>query len=165
MDNYKTVFGAIDNYRKGGVAVINDDPKNYVFSNIFEVAAHSAPYERVAVGKNLEYVIEAVRAEGTSAWYTAAHDEFVLSMDGEVEVHYIKLSDPAIVKPDSEGAIKLAGVPAGQKMGRIILQRGHQALLAPQTAYSFSTKKPVAILIQTIEGPETVHKWGEICQS
>ena len=141
MENYKTIFGSLDNYRKGGVAVINDDPKNYVFSNIFEVAAHSSPYERVAVGKNLEYVIEAVRAEGTSAWYTAAHDEFVLAMDGEVEVHYIKLSDASIVDPKSEGAIKLEGDPEGQKMGRIILQRGHQALLAPGTAYCFLCEK------------------------
>jgi len=86
MADYSTVFGSLDNFRKGGVDIIDDDPKNYAFSNVFEVAARSRPYERVAVGKNFEYVIEAVRAEGASPWYAAAHDEFALCMDGVVEV-------------------------------------------------------------------------------
>ena len=73
MSAYTTDFGSIEDYQSGGVMAIDDDPKNYVFSNIFEVAATSAPYERVAVGKNFEYVIEAIRAEGTSGWYTCAH--------------------------------------------------------------------------------------------
>jgi hypothetical protein len=36
----------------------------------------------VAVGKKIEYVIEAIRAEGTSGWRAAAQDEFALVMDG-----------------------------------------------------------------------------------
>ena len=83
-----TYFGSLENYRKGGVEVIDDNPKNYAFSNIFEVASKSKPYEKVAVGKNLKYVIEALRAEGTSPWFAAAHDEAALVMDGELEVHY-----------------------------------------------------------------------------
>ena len=47
---------------------------------MFEVALKSAPYERVVVGKNLEYILETIRAEGTSDWYTAAHDEYALGM-------------------------------------------------------------------------------------
>ena len=86
MSAYTTDFGSIEDYQSGGVMAIDDDPKNYVFSNIFEVAATSAPYERVAVGKNFEYVIEAIRAEGTSGWYTCAHDEFILAMDNEIKV-------------------------------------------------------------------------------
>jgi len=66
MTDVKTVFGALGNYQKGGVEVIKDDAKNYVFSNVFEVAEKSKPYERVAVGKNFEYVIETLRAEGDS---------------------------------------------------------------------------------------------------
>jgi hypothetical protein len=54
MTDVKTVFGALGNYQKGGVEVIKDDAKNYVFSNVFEVAEKSKPYERVAVGKNFE---------------------------------------------------------------------------------------------------------------
>ena len=38
MSAYTTDFGSIEDYRKGGVMAIDDDPKNYVFSNIFEVA-------------------------------------------------------------------------------------------------------------------------------
>ena len=50
MAEYTTVFGSLDNFRKGGVDLIEDDPKNYVFSNVFDVASKSKPYERVAVG-------------------------------------------------------------------------------------------------------------------
>jgi len=59
---HQTKFGSLDNFEKGGVEVINDDPKNYVFSNIYEVASKAEPYEKIAVGKNLKYVLEAVRA-------------------------------------------------------------------------------------------------------
>jgi hypothetical protein len=31
MTDVKTVFGALGNYQKGGVEVIDDDPRNYVF--------------------------------------------------------------------------------------------------------------------------------------
>ena len=49
---------------------------------MFEVASASKPYEKVAVGKNMQYVLEVLRAEGTSEWRTASHDEFALVMDG-----------------------------------------------------------------------------------
>ncbi|MBQ0785766.1 MAG: hypothetical protein KBT66_16190, partial [Amphritea sp.] len=61
---YKTVFASIDDYRKGGVHCLNEDPKRYVFSNLYEVAATNAPYDRIVVAKNLDYTIEAARAEG-----------------------------------------------------------------------------------------------------
>src|SRR6478672_8079137 len=124
MVDYLTRFGSIADYDKGGVTIIDDDPRNYVFSNVFEVASKSAPYERVAVAKNFEYVIEAARAEGTSGWYTADHDEFALAMDGEIEVHLVKLDTP-VAAPGSEGAVLLDGLPEGRKMGRLVLRRGH----------------------------------------
>src|SRR5271166_5457136 len=133
MAKYQTEFGSIHKFRKGGVTVIDDDPKKYVFSNMFEVAAKAKPYERTAVAKNFEYVIESVRAEGTSDWYTAAHDEFVISMDGQVE-------------------------------GRIVLRQGHMALLPVGAAYRFHADQVCTLMIQTIDGPETVHRWAEICQ-
>ena len=46
MTNYKTVFAGLDHYEKGGVEVINDDPKNYVFSNMFEVASQAKPWRK-----------------------------------------------------------------------------------------------------------------------
>ena len=58
MGNYRTDFGSIHQFKKGGVTVIDDQAKKYIFSNMFEVAAKSKPYERTAVAKNFEYVIE-----------------------------------------------------------------------------------------------------------
>ena len=166
MGQYTTEFGSIHSFKKGGVTAIDDDAKRYVFSNMFEAAAGSEPYQRVAVAKNFEYVVEAVKAVGDSPWYTAAHDEFAIAMDGKVRVDYVKLSDPdAVVDPESEGGHKIAGEPVGQKMGHVVLNRGHMAILPVGAAYKFSAPEMCTVLIQTIDGPETVHKWAEICQS
>ena len=75
MSGVQTKFGSLKDYEKGGVEVVNDDPRHYVFSNVFEVASKSKPYEKVAVAQNLKYVVEVIRAEGTSPWYASAHDE------------------------------------------------------------------------------------------
>ena len=167
MSDVITRFGSLEGYEKGGVEIINDDPRNYVFSNVFEVAKTSAPYERVAVGINFEYVIEAARAEGTSPWFTSAHDEFVLCMDGEVDVHLIKLAVPEDhVDPEQDGAVELLNaMPEGRKMGRLVLRRGHMGLLPKGSAYRFQADKPSAMMIQTLLGPVTVQKWAEICQT
>ncbi len=161
---WQTRFGSLDHHEKGGVQVINDDPKNYVFSNIFEVASKAEPYEKIAVGRNLKYVLEAVRAEGTSPWYAAAHDEAALVMDGEVEIRLVKLEEK-IVSDDREGTTMLEGVPRGRNMGHIIARRGHMALLPRGAAYQFHAAKPGVVLIQTIAGALTVERWKEICQS
>ena len=164
MSNYQTKFGALRDFDKGRVEIIDDDPKNYVFSNVFEVAGKSAAYERVAVAKNFEYVIEVARAEGESPWFSAAHDEFVLCLDGEIEVHLFQPASPA-VEAGSQGAITLAAMPNGQKMGRLVLRRGHQGLLPKQAAYQFQAARPATIMIQTIAGPITIQKWADICQT
>jgi hypothetical protein len=164
MSKYQTVFGSLEHYEKGGVEVIDDDPKHYVFSNVFEVASKSKPYERVCVGKNLRYVIEAVRAEGNSPWYAASHDEAALIMDGEMEVHLIRPDQP-LVPESKEGAVKLDGEPKGKKMGWVKGTRGHMALLPRGAAYQFRSPKPGVLLIQTIQGECTVEKWAEICQT
>ena len=160
---HKTHFGSLDNFEKGGVEVINDDAKNYVFSNIYEVASKAEPYEKIAVGKNLKYVLEAVRAEGTSPWYAASHDESAIVMDGEVEIRLVKLSK-ALVAEDHEGTTMLEGNPDGKKMGYIIARRGHMALLPKGAAYQFHASEPGVILLQTIAGDLTVERWKDICQ-
>ena len=68
--SYKTRMASLASYEKGSIE-LNDDLRHYAFSNIFEVCSKSKPYERVMVASNLEYAAEAVRAEGTSPWYTA----------------------------------------------------------------------------------------------
>lgn len=165
MADVKTVFGSLDDYRKGGIEIIADDPKNYVFSNVFEVASKEAPYNRVAVGKNFQYVIEVARAEGTSPWFTCAHDEFALAMDGQVEVRLKKLGDEQLLDADKEGATLVDGEPSGPKMGRIVLGRGHMALLPKGAGYQFHADKPSVLTIQTIQGELTIEKWAEICET
>jgi hypothetical protein len=162
---HATRFGSLQHYDKGGVEVINDDPRNYVFSNVFEVAANARPYEKVAVGKNLEYVIEALRAEGTSGWRAPAQDEFALVMDGEVEIRLRKLADATVVPTGTRGSIGLAGTPAGRAMGVVRARRGHMTLLPVGAAYQFHTARPGVILLQTLAGPDTVERWAEICQT
>jgi hypothetical protein len=159
---HKTRFGSLQDYAKGGVEVINDDARNYVFSNIFEVASRSKAYEKVAVGKNIEYVIEAIRAEGTSGWRAPAQDEFALVMDGEVEIRLLKLDKPAGV---AKGSVALPGTPAGKKMGVVRARRGHMTLLPVGSAYQFHAAKPGVLLLQTVAGADTVEKWADICQT
>ena len=165
MSGKQTVFGSLEHYEKGGVQVIDDDPKHYVFSNAFEIASKSKPYEKVCAGQNLRYVLEILRAEGTSPWFAADHDESALILDGEIEVHFVK-PDQAAVPAGKEGSIKLAGEPKGKKMGWVKCRLGHQALLPKGAAYQFkAVGKPGVIMLQTIKGDLTVEKWAEICQT
>jgi hypothetical protein len=161
----KTRFGSLERYDKGGVEVINDDARNYVFSNIFEVASKAKPYEKVAVGKNIEYVIEAIRTEGTSGWRAPAQDEFALVMDGEVEIRLLKLDNPATVPDGTRGSIGLPGTPAGRKMGVVRARRGHMTLLPVGAAYQFHSARPGVVLLQTLAGADTVERWADICQT
>ncbi|MEZ5668340.1 MAG: hydroxyquinol 1,2-dioxygenase [Alphaproteobacteria bacterium] len=159
---YTTVFGSLADFRKGGVDVLDDDPKNYVFSNVFEVASAAAPYERVVVAKNMEYVIEALRADGTSPWFANAHDEFALCMDGTVEVHLLK-PDKLPLAADADGGHRLDEPPSGRKMGRLVLRRGHMGLLPAGCVYRFAAAAPGVLTIQTVQGPASVEKWADIC--
>ena len=164
MSTFVTRFGSLDNYEKGHIEIINDKAQHYVFSNIFEVASQSQPYEKVAVAKNLEYVIEAIRAEGTSGWMAAGHDEFCVVMDGEVTVELVKLDDAETVAPSSrDGTVAVSGQPKGRRMGRIRLGQGHQALLPKGAAYRFNSPQPSVMIQQTLQGALTVEKWAEIC--
>jgi hypothetical protein len=164
MSEYTTVFGSLDNYEKGRVIVIDDDPKAYVFSNVFEVAQTSKPYEKVAVGKNLEYVLEAIRAEGTSEWRATPHDEFALVMDGTVVVELFD-PDEQLVDPSAQGSIGLAGEPSGKRMGQVTATQGHMTMLPAGKCYRFHCDGVGVILLQTIEGPDTIYRWAEICQT
>lgn len=156
------MFGSLDSYEKGGIEIVDDDPRHYVFSNIFEVASQAKPWVKTAVGKNQEYVLEVIRAEGTSGWRTCAHDEFPTVMDGSVTVNLVKLDEPA-VPADKGGSVALPGEPAGRKMGRLVLGKGHMALLPANAAYQFVAEKASVILLQTIQGDDTVERWSEIC--
>lgn len=158
-----TQLGSLGNYRKGSIEIIKGKPGHYAMSNVFEVANNSAPYEKVVVGKNLKYVIETLRAEGMSPWFSASHDEFAVALDGEIDVHFIKPSDGPLVGEQTEGTVKLDGEPSGQSMGFVRLRRGHQALLPAGAAYRFEARKAGVLLVQTILGSASVEKWADIC--
>jgi hypothetical protein len=162
--HFHTVFASLHDYVKGDLEIINDNPKYYAFSNIFEVASKSKPYEKVVVALNQGYVLEAVRAEGVSPWFAASHDEFVIVMDGVVEVELVKLSDPeAVVAADKQGSVLVAGEPQGRRMGHVKAGRGHQVLLPKGAAYRFRAGAPGVMLMQTIQGELSVQKWAQIC--
>src|SRR3989344_935012 len=156
----ETGFGSLEKYTKGSVEIISGQASHYAFSNVFEVAEKSLPYEKVVVGLNLGYVIETLRAEGQSPWYTAAHDEFAIVMDGEVRVDFLKLDTPLTA---GEGTQLAWDVPGGKPMGYVLLKCGHQCLMPVGTAFRFEASRPGVILQQTIKGPLSVEKWADIC--
>jgi hypothetical protein len=163
---YRTTFGSLEHYEKGGVQAIADDVRHYAFSNCFEIASNSRPYEKVVFGQNQIYVLETLRAEGTSPWYTCAHDEFALVMDGEVEVHLVKLeAAQAVPDPEHNGAVRVEGEPRGRTMGWMKLSRGHQGLLPRNTAYQFRSARPGVLILQTCKGDLSIERWAEICQT
>jgi hypothetical protein len=160
---YVTRLASLNHYEKGGVEVLDDDPRNYAFSNIFEVASHAKPFEQIAVAKNFEYVLEVVRVEGTSGWRACAHDQSALVLDGEVEFTFRTLAgEPSL---PASGSISVAETVTAQSMGRVVARRGHLTLLPVGRAYRYSSGQPAVLLIQTVEGADTHFRWAEICQT
>ncbi len=157
---FKTEFGSLEHYRKGGIELTQGSAQHYVFSNVFEVASQSAPYEKVVVGKNLEYVIETLRAEGVSPWFTCAHDEFAILLDGEARIDFIAPPQPVTA---GQGTVLAGDAPAGKAMGHVILRKGHQALLPAGAAYRFTASRAGVLLVQTRIGELSVEKWADIC--
>jgi hypothetical protein len=161
--SHPTYFASLSKWEKGRAEIVSGSVKHYVFSNMFDVAARSKPYEKVVVGKNLEYVLETLRAEGTSPWFACAHDEFAVCMDGDVEIRFVKLEAPA-APAGKQGAVLVKGEPKGRAMGTVRLKRGHQALLPAGAAYQFKAMKTGVIMQQTILGELSVEKWSDICE-
>ena len=163
----QTKFGSINDFAKGGVEITGkDEASRYLFSNMFEVAANAAPWERIVVAKNLEFTIEVARAEGVSPWYSCAHDETALLMEGTMEIHFVSPSDTHVLPDkDSEGAVRLKGEPSGAKMGHVIANAGHLTLLPAESAYQFRPTEFGLILIQSALGDESIEKWADIIQT
>jgi hypothetical protein len=164
--SYQTRFGSLKSYQKGRVEPISDEVKHYAFSNCFEIANASKPYEKVIFGINQIYVLEVMRAEGASPWYTCAHDEFALCMDGEVEIRLVKL-DPsqAVADREKNGTVLVKGEPKGAKMGWMRLKRGHQGLLPANCAYQVQAGAPAVLILQTCKGELSIERWGQTCQT
>jgi|SRR5688572_21827090 len=161
MSQAHTVFGSLGDYTKGTIELVSGEARHYVFSNVFEVASKSAPYERIVVARNMEYVQEVMRAEGVSPWFACGHDEFALCLDGEITVEFIKMKNPP--SADSCGAVLAGESPAGARMGHVRLRRGHQVLLGAGNAYRFTADATGVLMQQTMLGDLSVQKWREIC--
>lgn len=164
MNDYRTVFASLDDFEKGSIETIDDERKRYALSNVFEVAQAAEAYEKIVVGRHLDYVIEVLRADGESPWFAASHDEFALVMDGRVRIDLAKLGPAQAVPETSRGSQRIEGNPLGPNMGWLGLKRGHQALLPRGAAYRFrSPETPGVIVLQTMRGPWSVERWAEIC--
>ena len=164
-NHYVTRFGSLNAYERGRVESIADDVRHYALSNCFEIASQSRPWEKVVCGQNQIYVLETIRTEGESPWFTCAHDEFLLSMDGEMDVNLIALEGKQIVADaDKMVTVLVNGPPQGKKMGWMKLRRGHQALLPKNTAYQIRSAKPGVAILQTCKGELSVERWADICQ-
>ena len=145
-------------YKKGGVDIVDprENVKRYVYSNVYEVGARAKPYEKIAVAKNGQYVVECIAAEGVMpTWRLQPHDEFIVCLEGEVRVDFIA---PRVELP--------AGghheVP-GEEMGYIIVREGNLCLLPKGMAYRFSANRRSLLLQQGKLSEATVLAWNEIC--
>jgi len=160
-----TRFGSLAAFERGRVEVIDDDPRHYAFSNMFQVASQAGPWEQVAVGQNRQYVLEVVRAEGTSPWRTCAHDQSALIMDGQVTVELAQPGPHQQAPAGQEGSLAVQGEPGGVRMGRVVAGRGHLVLLPAGACYRMVAPSPGVMLIQTIAGVDTQFRWAQICQT
>ena len=117
-------------------------------------------------GQNQIYVLETIRAEGESPWYTCAHDEFALVMDGEVEIHLVKLEGEQVV-PDTEhnGAVLVKGEPQGPEDGLDEAQARPPGAAAEEQRLPFTAAKPAVVVLQTCKGDLSIERWAEICQT
>lgn len=164
MTEYVTKFGSLEGYERGKVVIVDDDPRNYAFSNVFEVAKTAKPFEKIAVGKNLQYVLEVVRVEGRSPWRTSAHDEFALVMDGEVTFTFLDLPAESVQRP-ALGSVEISGEPDGPAMGTVVARHGHMTMLPGNSAYRYESSAPAVLLLQSAESADTQYRWSEICQT
>jgi len=164
MASYETRFGSLSSYDQGQVVIIDDDPRNYAFSNVFDVASHARAFEQIAVAKNLEYVLAVERVEHVSPWRTAVHDQFALVMDGEVVFEFVDVEQQPEGTPEG-GSITLADEPTGPPMGTVVARQGHMVLLPAGSAYRYSADVAAVLLLQTVVGPEVRFRWPQICQT
>lgn len=163
MKNIQTKFGSIESFQKGTIEILQGSTNEYAFSNLYDVAKNAKSFERIAIAKNFEYVVEVIKVEGDSKWYVCHHDEFCLVMCGEIEASFIKPEKNTI--SEKNGAVLLESFPQGQYMGKVIAQQGHMILLPQQCAYKLSANDTSVVIIQTLLGEQTIEKWKDICHS
>jgi hypothetical protein len=50
-------------------------------------------------------------------------------------------------------------------MGRVTAGRGHLVLLPAGVAYRMVAERVGVVLVQTVQGPDTLFRWAQICQT
>ena len=55
--------------------------------------------------------------------------------------------------------------PRARAWGAYSAGRGHLTLLPAHAAYRISAEAPSVVLFQTMDGPLTIERWAEICQT
>jgi hypothetical protein len=85
-------------------------------------------------------------------------------MDGKVTIDLLD-PDTVTADPSSTGSVAVTGEPSGKKMGQIVATRGHMSLLPANRCYRMSASDPSVVLLQTIQGPDTIERWSDICQT
>ena len=104
MEHRGTRFGSLAHYEKGGVEVINDDARNYVFSNLFEVALRSSSPIGCGDGSAARPVAENRRA--LTAATTAASERrnriHTLLLTPTTHLHGHTASWEIVARPKSE---------------------------------------------------------------
>jgi hypothetical protein len=138
MATYTTTFGSLDDYEKGGVEVINDDPRPTSSRTCSRSRATPKPYEKVAVAKNMEYVLETIRAEGTSR--VAGHP--ARRVRARHRRHRrVELLDPTDPRRPRCGRLdRVDGEPDGTRMGRS-RRRAGTGVAAAGRCYRFHCRR------------------------
>lgn len=65
-------------------------------------------------------MLETLRAEGASPWFTCGHDEFALVMDGEVKIHLVGAPCPPHASPRLEPFTEIAPRTLSPRSARVI---------------------------------------------
>ena len=165
---YQTKFGSLQHYEKGGVQPIADDVKNYAFSNCFEIASKSKPYEKVVFGQNQIYVLEcAARRRHVALVHLRARR--VRARDGR------RGRDPpgqarrrARRCPTRTRTARscVKGEPQGPEDGLDEAPARPPGAAAEKHApTSSASAQPGVVVLQTCKGDSRVERWAEICQT
>ena len=164
---YTTKFGSLETYEKGSIELIDDDAKHYVFSNMFEVAS-----DVEAVGEGRRRQEHGVRARGASGPRARAMADRrprrvrARAWTARSSIELVEARRTRSCPPASTGSVAVDGEPAGTKMGRIVAPAAaHGAAARQRRATASRAEQPGVILLQTIQGDDTVERWAEICLS
>ncbi len=164
---YKTQFGSLDRYEKGGVQTISDDVKNYAFSNCFEIASKSKPYEKVVFGQNQIYVLE-MPARRRRVALVHLRARRVRARDGRRGGDPPRQAAGRADRARRRAQRRRAG--QGRAQGREDgldedRRAATRACCRRTPRISSRAAKPGVVVLQTCKGDFSIERWAQICQT